>query len=193
MGGAIVISVVVFLVLLLFFTPLSVCFSYGSEEGGKVEVKFLVKVFSYPKRGEEKKKKAAPPKDKARKEEKAEKKDKKDIGEIISLVKDLIPVLTSFCRHITVKEIDIYVKHGTGDAAKTAIEYGEINAGIYSALALLKNAFRVKKQHLNIVPDFSEEKTEYLINGKAYVFGIYVLISAVSAVKVFLQNASEKE
>ena len=57
-------------------------------------------------------------------------------------------------------EIDVYVSVGTGDAASTAIKYGETCQKIYPVFGFICSNNIVKKYDILVEPDFLANKTE---------------------------------
>ena len=63
-------------------------------------------------------------------------------------------------RSIVFDEIDVYISVGTGDAASTAIKYGETCQKIYPVLGFICSNNIVKKYDILVEPDFLANKTE---------------------------------
>ena len=63
-------------------------------------------------------------------------------------------------KSIVFDEIDVYISVGTGDAASTAIRYGETCQKVYPVLGFICSNNIVKKYDILVEPDFLANKTE---------------------------------
>ena len=63
-------------------------------------------------------------------------------------------------KSIVFDEIDLYISVGTGDAASTAIKYGETCQKVYPVLGFICSNNIVKKYDVLVEPDFLANKTE---------------------------------
>ena len=63
-------------------------------------------------------------------------------------------------KSIVFDEIDVYVSVGTGDAASTALKYGETCQKVYPVLGFICSNNIVKKYDILVEPDFLANKTE---------------------------------
>ncbi len=63
-------------------------------------------------------------------------------------------------KSVVFDEIDIYISVGTGDAASTAIKYGETCQKVYPVLGYICSNNIVKKYDILVEPDFLANKTE---------------------------------
>ena len=63
-------------------------------------------------------------------------------------------------KSIVFDEIDVYISVGTGDAASTAIKYGETCQKIYPVFGFICSNNIVKKYDISVEPDFLANKTE---------------------------------
>jgi hypothetical protein len=63
-------------------------------------------------------------------------------------------------KSIVFDEIDVYISVGTGDAASTAIKYGETCQKIYPVFGFICSNNIVKKYDILVEPDFLANKTE---------------------------------
>lgn len=191
----IIFAVLLILCLLILFSSVFVKLDYESESEDPFHysIRFLFLVFS------DRKKKKKGKKDKEKSDKKGggkkkedenkenKKKKKKSVGEIFEIVKSLASALLKFCKHITIKNVEINLKEGTGDAAETAIAYGRNNALVHGALSLIKNGFTVKKEKICISPDFTEEKTKFGIRAEVKVRGLHVIVFGIRAFNVILK------
>lgn len=63
-------------------------------------------------------------------------------------------------KSVVFDEIDLYISVGTGDAASTAIKYGETCQKVYPVLGFICSNNIVKKYDILVEPDFLANKTE---------------------------------
>ncbi len=63
-------------------------------------------------------------------------------------------------KSIVFDEIDVYISVGTGDAASTAIKYGETCQKVYPVLGFICSNNLVRKYDILVEPDFLANKTE---------------------------------
>ena len=63
-------------------------------------------------------------------------------------------------KSIVFDEIDVYISVGTGDAASTAIKYGETCQKVYPVLGFICSNNIVRKYDILVEPDFLANKTE---------------------------------
>ena len=185
----IIAAVLAVIFLFLFIVPVSVKIEAGTGEKTRIRVFYFFKVFE----NKDKKKKIKKTVPVSEKKEKKPKK-KTDVKETLGIIKTVAPVLKEFAEKIYVSEIDLFVSVAKEDAMETAVSYGLLNAEICSALAVLKNFYRIKKEKVFIYPDFKGDKNIYSLKIKLSARGFYVYSLAVSALKIFLKETfSEKE
>ena len=63
-------------------------------------------------------------------------------------------------KSVVFDEIDLYISVGTGDAASTAIKYGETCQKVYPVLGFICSNNIVRKYDILVEPDFLANKTE---------------------------------
>lgn len=80
------------------------------------------------------------------------------------VIKNLGSVLATYggkiFKSIVFDEIDVYISVGTGDAASTAIKYGETCQKVYPVFGFICSNNLVKKYDILVEPDFLANKTE---------------------------------
>ena len=80
------------------------------------------------------------------------------------VIKNLGSVLGTYggkiFKSIVFDEIDVYISVGTGDAASTAIKYGETCQKVYPVFGFICSNNLVKKYDILVEPDFLANKTE---------------------------------
>ncbi len=168
-GIIIVLSVIAFIAALLFI-PIHIRLRYSDSFAVKLRVLFLTFPI-YPARKKSDKKKAKSKKKKkkqpkAKPAEAAGEKKKKlsasSAKELIKLVYTLVKILISrFACHLKTKIYRIYIKVGSDDMAKTALEYGAASQGMAYLLEFLSQKTRVhlaRNATVLVEADFMSEK-----------------------------------
>ena len=109
------------------------------------------------------------PEDTKKKKTRKPKKKKGGPGISIDMIRDYIksasPPIKRLFRKIKIRDVYIDYVVGTDDAAKTAIKYGSLCAGIYSAAELLCEFMDTKVKEINIEADFAAEKDDIFAYG----------------------------
>ena len=169
---------VVGLIVLLLSIPVKVSLAFDNKI--HLSVKYLFIKLDILPVGPKKPKKPAKPKkepkpEPEKKEEDATPKEKKPnpILEMVKangydgmmlVIKNLGRVLGMYggklFKSIVFDEIDVYISVGTGDAASTAIKYGETCQKVYPVLGFICSNNIVKKYDILVEPDFLANKTE---------------------------------
>ena len=76
----------------------------------------------------------------------------------VGLVNDLLPQagrgLGYILRRTTLSRCRIFLTVAREDAADTALRYGQVNAALYSAYALIASLLRVREFRLTVIPDY---------------------------------------
>ena len=171
----VLIGIIAFFVLILSI-PVKVSLSFDSKI--HLSIKYLfVKLDILPvgpkKEKTPKPKKEPKPKPEKPKEEAPKEKKPNPILEMIKangydgmmlVIKNLGRVLGVYggklFKSIVFDEIDVYISVGTGDAASTAIRYGETCQKVYPVLGFICSNNIVKKYDIFVEPDFLANNTE---------------------------------
>ncbi len=122
---------------------------------------------------EPKPKKEKPPKPEKPKDDKPKEKKPNPILEMVkangydgmlAVIKNLGRILGIYggkiFKSIRFDEVDLYIRVGTGDAASTAIKYGETCQKVYPVFGFICNNNVVTKYDVCVEPDFLANKTE---------------------------------
>ncbi len=169
-------GIIAFFILVL-SVPLKVSLAYDDKI--HLTVKYLfIKLNILPTGPKKEKKPAKPKKEKPPKPEKPkdEKPKEKKPNPILEMVKangydGMMAVIGNLGKilgiyggkifaSIKFDEIDLYIRVGTGDAASTAIKYGETCQKVYPVFAFICHNNIVKKYDVSVEPDFLANKTE---------------------------------
>lgn len=196
----IILLIILFLICLIPFLRVRLCLAYNKELTVKLKVLFLpitlfpqkqkkIRAKDYSIKSLQKKQK----KQKTKKKQKTEKpkeepqKTGEKITEILDLVKIILNnVLSPFGRYLKLEIAKIYVSIGTDDPAKTAVYYGLASQSVAYIVEFLSNVTNVSvknKKSISVVPDFTSESSDAVIN---ITFGLRVWHALSLAIKFYL-------
>ncbi len=180
----IIITVILVLFVLLLFAPLKFVAEY---ENGELRYNIY---FCGIKVSSSKKQEKSPPKDSSEKAEKF--KENVDslslkLSDIIKLCKTAVRLLK---KYVSVKEIRLGIKVGTGDAALTAISTGALWAAVYNLIGLVGRIMYIDNHKVEITPDYQNALFE--AHGKCIISSrvVYIIIIAIT---ILLKIKSLKE
>ena len=190
----IILGVIAVLAVLLII-PVQAHLEYDKEF--RLRVSYLFLSFSVLPVDEEKKRK---------KEEKASKKGKpkeekqekpqppRSFEQTMDMIKTMLDALwkpiKKLCRGLTVKNIFLRLSVAEGDAAKTALSVGKLNAAVYSFYAFISNIFKVKTPDIKISPDYFGDENQMFVSATLSVKPCTVLAAAILfGVKFFIGSA----
>ena len=152
--------------------------SIGYDDKIRVSVRYLfIKLNILPaKQKPKKEKKPKEPKPEKEKQPPKEKPKEKKPNPIVEMVKangydgmmtvlnNLVRILKTYSgklfKSVIFDEIALYISVGTGDAASTAIKYGETCQKVYPPLGFICSNNIVKKYDINVEPDFLANRTQ---------------------------------
>ena len=83
---------------------------------------------------------------------------KENTGELKKLLKSVYSLSK---KEITIEELNLYYKFGLGDAAMTGIYSGGVYTLLHGFGAFVYNNFKVKKQQIDILPDFDNNINDF--------------------------------
>lgn len=142
----------------------------------------------------QKKKKPDDKKEKPKEEKEKEKKpsylsklkDKKGVTGLLSLFTEIariaIGALKGIISHIVIKRFDVGIAYNGGDAATTAVDYGNICSVFYPAMNVITSATVCKSYNVTLEPIFDDEReTEVYADVHAYIRVGFVLLEGVKA------------
>lgn len=139
-----------------------------------------------PKKRKTAAKKAAKKTDKQLREQPA------DMSGIIETLGDLFiasfpPAAEVFSR-LRLRNISLHIHVAEGDAAATAIRYGQLCAILQASSAAAVQIFNMKIRHLGVSYDFVGRGTAVLFSGEVKLRGIHLLIGAVKMAARYFQR-----
>lgn len=128
---------------------------------------------------------------------------------IIELTRKLFSYLNSFLgglfKSLVVEELYLDARCAKGDAAETAIYYGEVCSALWPMLGALASKCKLKKYDINIYPDYLARFSSASFFAKCRVYPIYVTGITLALVgrlvfklllgmllKIFLPNKQKK-
>ncbi len=168
-GIIIALSVIAFIAALLFI-PIHIRLKYSDSFVARIRVLFLTFPL-YPSKKKPKKKRAKGKKkqkkktDEAKTEGAPEKKKKLSASSVKGLIRLVYAIskiiISRFACHLKTKIYRIYIKIGSDDMAKTAVEYGAAAQGMAYLIEFLSQKTSVKLARNSIVrvePDFMSER-----------------------------------
>ena len=199
----IILLVILFLICLISLLRVRLCLAYDKELTVKLKV-LCIPITLFPQKQkrirakdysikELQKKQRKQNKQKPKKKKKAEKpkEEAKGTGEKITEILDLVKivlnnVLSPFGRYLRLEIAKIHVRIGTGDPAKTAVYYGLASQSVAYIVEFLSNVTNVSvknKKSISVVPDFTSESSDAVIN---ITFGLRVWHAVSLAIKFYL-------
>ena len=145
-----------------------------------------------PKKKEDKREKKKEPQEQEKKvkEKKpnylAKLKEKKGLSGLISLFKELAKIaggtLKGLFKHIVIKKLDVGIALNAGDAASTAIQYGQLCSVVYPAVNVITAITVCKDYNVTLEPIFDDDReTEYYADVYAYIRVGFALLQALKA------------
>ena len=162
------------------------------EEEFILSFKLLFFVFTVSPENKKKKKKKAKKKEKEKKERPAKKeKDNffrshtSDFG-VFDYIELIGIVIEKFVAKIYFDKLEAEIRVAGDDAAKTALNFGRLNAAIYPIAGLINGHKRIKNLHIGITPDFTTTKSVYNAEAIAYIRIFDVLAAVIAIIKYLL-------
>lgn len=183
-------GIVVLFLLILLLAPVTVQMAFKEEFGFKASL-FGVTVYKTtpkkPEKSQSKSDKTAESKeDNVAKGMWSRLKSKKGffgaIKELMAFLKDCLSHIKPLLRYIKIRNINLSLVYGSGDAAETAIRYGEICTAVYPVLALLDTAKNIKFKHIDVKSEFTAQKAEFEFSLK---ISTQIFILLIMAVKIY--------
>lgn len=141
-------AVILALIILILFLPVSLCVYYS--QGFKLFVKVLFFKFSLPTSKKQKSEKPTSP----------VKENGQTFMQKLNSFKTTLSVAKSLIRALSVKKIKAHIVVSTDDPCSTALLFGGINAAIHTVAKILK----AKTADIQINADYNEQHTTVLFN-----------------------------
>lgn len=113
-------------------------------------------------------------------------KSKKQIHDLKRFAAGLLPYLSHLCapvqrllRRTGVARVSLRFVVTGEDAAQTAIRFGQVNAAVYFAVAVLDRIVSLRVDRIEILPGFTAPKEQYAVCAEARIFPFAVLIAGL--------------
>ena len=195
-----IISVVVLLIVLLLFLPISLDIKY--TDNFFMTVRFAgIRIYKIEPGKDIKKPEADAESDK-KAEKQAENPFKKlsrekgfrvALSEITSFVKALILRIKKQLRHIKITRLCLGIKVATDDAALTAIYYGAVCSAVYPILSLLDSLSNIAFKQIDIRADFENAKPDFAFSARVKLRLFFLLAAAIAALSEFNKFKTRNE
>lgn len=184
-------AVLVVLLLILIFVPVSLILDYNEEFG------FSVRIFGI---------KAAPRKQKKKTCKKVEDKPKKSslknrikrdgISETLKkgagFLKGALTRVKKLLPHIKVRDLRIKISVSGNDAALTAIEYGAVCAAVYPFLSWLYSVINIKAKQIDVISSFENSESHVKFHTKLSSSAIWLFMAAYGVYKEYTKVTEEQ-
>ncbi len=115
------------------------------------------------------------------------------VSEGVELFRDILSPVGKFLSGIRITRLIVRCSVGGSDAAQTALQYGQMNAYIYGAAALLRNFFHLQIREISLYSDFLSQKTKLFFSFELRVSVFSILRAAFSAVGSFFRFVLKKK
>lgn len=130
---------------------------------------------------------------KAKKAEKEKKPKKKkglsDLRELLQMLDGVPSLIGKLIKRIRIENLYIHIESGKDDAYETAMNFGKLNAGIWTLVGMLCGIFTVDLKEIEIVPRFNEDVFEYRVKALIKLRIYHIIIIALRILfKVFITN-----
>ena len=192
-----IIAAIFLIILSVLFVKVQLIVGYNDESKVivKVKIKFLfsnITVFSLGNKNKKEKPKKEPkpkPKPEKKKKDKKEPKEKKRPGftdkiKVLRLehyLKLIESLRDDILKKLYFELFKVNIVAANGDAAKTAVFYGQLNAAIFPLAGLIYNNKKAKEMEIHIKPDFNKEKSEFDILFNIVTIPIHAVVFALKA------------
>ena len=105
---------------------------------------------------------------------------------LIDLIKKAVNSSKKIISHISIKKFDLYVCVGANDPAESAIRYGQVSAGIYSATAALFSIFKCRKKAVSVDMNYDSTENTVLFEAIISIPLLFLLTQGIIIVKDLL-------
>ena len=169
--------IVLLVLAVLALLPVGIHASYDAQGPNVVALAGPVRICLYPRKEKAPKRKADHKKKEQKKPKKKEAKPKEKSGLPGGSVRDFLPLVQlglefvgSFFRKLTVSRLVLHLRFGgAGDPARAAVGYGRAWAVIGMVMPRLREALRIRTEHVSASCDFTEDRMEVYAELKATV------------------------
>ena len=195
----VILLIVLLVIAFLLFTPVYAKVYYENDLCVSIKILFI-NIKLYPrnkknkKKGKKNLKKVNNKKGKAKGKTPAERKDKKEgilklsggINELVRIAKD---IALRAVKAFTISKFYVHIVVASDDPCDTALQFGAINAAVYSAYSYLDSIIKIKNNQIKIDAnyDLDEYKVKIDIRAKTFaarlIWGLLLIIKDVIILK----------
>lgn len=115
---------------------------------------------------------------------------------VIAYIRLALNAVSAMTRPIFVSNLLLHLKIGGEDAAKTAMTYGTVSAGVSSLYPVLQKSLRIKKTDISVDADFSAQKTEILADVTISACPLRILFAAlrigIAFLKIYMKQKKQQ-
>lgn len=154
----IIVGIILLIVVVICFLPITVEFSYDGKF--KIYV-FVAGIKVYDAFHEKIEENVSEIKDYAKK--------RITIKSFIQISKMLLDIINRLKLKLKITNLMLDIQYGGEDAAQTAVNYGRLNAAVYTLYGAINNFCKVEKCDIKIVPTF--EVKQFAIKFKVIIYG----------------------
>ena len=129
---------------------------------------------------------------KVKKKKKEKEKKPKKLADFRDMLPDIIKALGRFRRRLLIKKLVIYYEAAGDDAAKTAISYGRLSAGISSVIPVLEYYFRIRHRDIRTAVNFQRDKPYIYVSAALSIAVWEILYIALGLLFALLRKNTEK-
>ena len=172
-----VLGIIALVLLALWFLPLRLKLRYD-ENGGTVRLRFgLISVCLYPRKPKPPIKRKKPKKEpEEAAEETQEEAQKRDIGGLIPLFRELIGLgieaLECLLRHLTVTDLTLHLAVATQgkDPAAAALKYGGGWSAVGALVPFLEQHLIIRRRNIDVIMDTQAAEDRIFASGTLHIF-----------------------
>lgn len=99
------------------------------------------------------------------------------IALVVDSLTEILPIVGKLLKKVRVKTLRLHMTVTGEDACQTAIQFGKINAYLYSSYAFLSNCVQIEKTQFAIRPDYTGGKNQIALNSKVQIRVVDALIA----------------
>lgn len=97
-------------------------------------------------------------------------------------------VVKKLLKAIKIRQLFVYLVVSDEDAYECAMKYGKISAGVYNALALMKNFFTVSIKHIAVDCKFNSNENDYNLSCKIKVLPSTIILIALFTLASYIHT-----
>ena len=119
-----------------------------------------------------------------------------EFSQLLGVILDLLASIRGgaglLVRNFRIYRVRLHLVVAAEDAAETAIRFGKVNAGVYSAYAVAQQLFNLERPDISIRPDFTSEKGLVDFAARGRVLPVVVLAAAIRIGAAFLVKTIQR-